>query len=136
MYGNFLTPVYKAIDKVDHAKEASYSLLILRSLGLDDLLIISESKEQHEKDVKDILEILRKANLKIKAEKCFWFRKSVKFLGLVVTTRGVHIDQQRIEKIVQSKRPKDQQGVRRFLGMVHFVDRFVRRIIRLHTPSI
>ncbi|GKF52414.1 putative reverse transcriptase domain-containing protein, partial [Tanacetum coccineum] len=64
---------------------------------IDDILIYSKSKEEHEEHLKLILELLKKKELYVKFSKCdFWLYK-VLFLGHVIDSEGVHIDPAKIE---------------------------------------
>ncbi|GJY11210.1 putative reverse transcriptase domain-containing protein [Tanacetum coccineum] len=59
---------------------------------IDDILIYSKNKEENEKHLKIILELLKKEQLYAKFSKCDFWLKSVQFLGYVITNKGVHVD--------------------------------------------
>ncbi|GJX94489.1 putative reverse transcriptase domain-containing protein [Tanacetum coccineum] len=66
---------------------------------IDDILIYSKSKEEHEERLKLILELLKKEELYAKLFKCeFWLPK-VQFLGHVIDSEGIHFDPADIESI-------------------------------------
>ncbi|GJU98830.1 putative reverse transcriptase domain-containing protein [Tanacetum coccineum] len=66
---------------------------------IDDILIYSKSKEEHEEHLKTILELLKKEQLYAKFSKCDFWLESVQFLGHVIDSKGVHIDPAKIEAI-------------------------------------
>ncbi|GJX35559.1 putative reverse transcriptase domain-containing protein [Tanacetum coccineum] len=66
---------------------------------IDDILIYSKSKQEHEKHLKLILELLKKEKLYAKFSKCeFWIPK-VQFLGHVIDSQGIHVDPAKIKSI-------------------------------------
>ncbi|KAJ0442122.1 putative nucleotidyltransferase, Ribonuclease H [Helianthus annuus] len=66
---------------------------------IDDILIYSRTKAEHEQHLRTILELLKKEQLYAKFSKCeFWIRE-VQFLGHVLNENGIHVDPARIEAI-------------------------------------
>nr|GEV71149.1 putative reverse transcriptase domain-containing protein [Tanacetum cinerariifolium] len=66
---------------------------------IDDILIYSMNKKEHEEHLKLILELLKKEELYAKSSKCeFWLPK-VQFLGHVIDSEGIHVDTTKIESI-------------------------------------
>ncbi|GJZ35004.1 putative reverse transcriptase domain-containing protein [Tanacetum coccineum] len=66
---------------------------------IDDIPVYSKSKEEHEKHLKQILELLKKEELYVKSSKCeFWLLK-VQFLGHMIDSEGIHVDPAKIESI-------------------------------------
>ncbi|GJU92131.1 putative reverse transcriptase domain-containing protein [Tanacetum coccineum] len=66
---------------------------------IDDILIYSKNKKEHEEHLKAILELLKKEELYAKFSKCeFWIPK-VQFLGHVIDSQGIHVDPAKIESI-------------------------------------
>ncbi|GJT51387.1 putative reverse transcriptase domain-containing protein [Tanacetum coccineum] len=66
---------------------------------IDDILIYSRSKEEHEKHLKLILEFLKKEELYAKFSKCQLWLPKVQFLGHVIDNEGIHVDPAKIESI-------------------------------------
>jgi len=66
---------------------------------LDDLIIFSDSFEQHLERLDIILKKLHEANLILAPEKLFFFRPKINFLGLVVSGEGVETDPGKLEKV-------------------------------------
>ncbi|GKF31019.1 putative reverse transcriptase domain-containing protein [Tanacetum coccineum] len=64
---------------------------------IDDILIYSKNKEEHEKHLKIILELLKKKQLYAKFSKCDFWLESVQFLGHVINNKGVHVDPAKVE---------------------------------------
>ncbi|KAI3802553.1 hypothetical protein L1987_30689 [Smallanthus sonchifolius] len=73
---------------------------------IDDILIYSRTKEEHEHHLKLILELLRNEKLYAKFSKCeFWIRE-VHFLGHVINKNGIHVDPSKIEAIKNWEAPR------------------------------
>ncbi|GJU41687.1 putative reverse transcriptase domain-containing protein [Tanacetum coccineum] len=73
---------------------------------IDDILIYSKSKKEHEGHLKLILRLLKKEELYAKFSKCkFWLSK-VQFLGHVIDSEGIHVDPAKIESIKDWASPK------------------------------
>ncbi|GKG29754.1 putative reverse transcriptase domain-containing protein, partial [Tanacetum coccineum] len=73
---------------------------------IDDILIYSKRKQEHEEHLKLILELLKKEQLYAKFSKCeFWIPK-VQFLGHVIDSEGIHVDPAKIESIKDWASPK------------------------------
>ncbi|GJV15655.1 putative reverse transcriptase domain-containing protein [Tanacetum coccineum] len=66
---------------------------------IDDILIYSKSKEEHEVHLKLILELLEKEKLFGKFSKCEFWLQEVHFLGHVVNSEGIHVDPSKIEAV-------------------------------------
>ncbi|GJY71228.1 putative reverse transcriptase domain-containing protein [Tanacetum coccineum] len=83
---------------------------------IDDILIYSKSKQEHEEHLKLILEFLKKEQLYAKFSKCeFWIPK-VQFLGHVIDSQGIHVDPAKIESIKYWASPKTTTKIRQFLS--------------------
>ncbi|GJS50548.1 putative reverse transcriptase domain-containing protein [Tanacetum coccineum] len=84
---------------------------------IDDILIYSKSRKEHEGHLKLILKLLKKEELYTKFSKCeFWLSK-VKFLGHVIDSEGIHVDPAKIEAIKDWASPKTPTEIRQFLGL-------------------
>ncbi|GKA73038.1 putative reverse transcriptase domain-containing protein [Tanacetum coccineum] len=82
---------------------------------IDDILIYSKNKKEHEEHLKAILELLKKEELYAKFSKCeFWIPK-VQFLGHVIDSQGIHVDPAKIESIKDWASPKTPTEIRQFL---------------------
>ncbi|GKC39045.1 putative reverse transcriptase domain-containing protein [Tanacetum coccineum] len=92
---------------------------------IDDILIYSKNKKEHEEHLKAILELLKKEELYAKFSKCkFWLPK-VQFLGHVIDSQGIHVDPAKIESIKDWASPKTPTEIRQFLGLARYYQRFI-----------
>ncbi|KAJ9535815.1 hypothetical protein OSB04_un001026 [Centaurea solstitialis] len=87
---------------------------------LDDILIYSRSKEDHEHHLRLILELLKAGQLYARFSKCeFWIRE-VHFLGHVVNKGGIHVDPAKVEAVKKWEAPKTPAEIRQFLATDNF----------------
>ncbi|GJR75878.1 putative reverse transcriptase domain-containing protein [Tanacetum coccineum] len=87
---------------------------------IDDILIYSKNKQEHEEHLKLILELFKKEKLYAKFSKCeFWIPK-VQFLGHVIDSQGIHVDPAKIESIKDCASSKSPTDIRQFLGLAGY----------------
>ena len=101
---------------------------------LDDVLIYSETLEEHAKHVEEALALLRKHQLYAKASKCEFFRKSISFLGHVVSAEGVSMEQDKVRAVREWPTPKSVKEIRSFLGLAGYYRKFVQGFSRIAAP--
>ncbi|UYV73872.1 hypothetical protein LAZ67_11001220, partial [Cordylochernes scorpioides] len=101
---------------------------------IDDVLIYSESLEQHLADLTEVFDRLRKYGLQVRPSKCQLFQEEVTFLGHRVDKDGIHPKENNIEKIKNMSPPKTVSGVRRFLGAVGFYRKFIAGFSEIAAP--
>jgi hypothetical protein len=82
-----------------------YSVLrdVLRKnalLYLDDVIIFSDTFEIYERDISDVLNLLKIANRKLKLKKCQLIKHSVYYLGHIISKEGITPNPLKIEKIL------------------------------------
>jgi hypothetical protein len=85
---------------------------------LDDILVYSDSLEEHTKHVTAVLQRLRKAGLYAKAEKCEFHLERVEFLGFVVGRDGLEMDRRKVQTILDWPTAKTVHDVRAFLQLL------------------
>ncbi|GJT26062.1 putative reverse transcriptase domain-containing protein [Tanacetum coccineum] len=89
---------------------------------IDDILIYSKNKQEHEEHLKLILELLKKDELYAKFSKCkFWISK-VQFIGHVIDSEGIHVDPVKTESIKDWASPKSPIEIRQFLGLAGIIE--------------
>ena len=101
---------------------------------LDDVIIFSETEEQHLKHIQIVLTRLKQANLKLKKSKYAFFKKEIHYLGHLLTTDGIKPQAEKRKAICDMKPPTNQKGVREFLGMVGYYRKFISRFADAARP--
>lgn len=92
---------------------------------VDDILIASESPEQHQTHLRQVLSKLRDAGININVSKCIFGAKEIEFLGYFVTENGIKPLQDKVKAFLEYTKPSTVVQLRRFLGMVNFYRRCV-----------
>ncbi|GKC28022.1 putative reverse transcriptase domain-containing protein [Tanacetum coccineum] len=82
---------------------------------IDDILIYSKPKEDHEVQLKLVLELMKKEKLFSKFSKCEFWLQEVYFLGHVVNRNGIHVDPSKIELVKNWRAPKTPSEIQSFL---------------------
>jgi len=91
---------------------------------LDDVLIFSETQEEHESHVRKVLESIRFHNFLLKEKKCSFFAQEVNFLGFDIRKDGIKITEEKIKAIVEWPMVKSPKDVGSFLGLAGVYRRF------------
>ena len=78
---------------------------------LDNILIYLENLEDYNSYVKEVLNCLVKWGLFVKVSKCSFLTESVKFLGFIITPKGVVIDLEQVRTITEWPKPKGYKDI-------------------------
>ena len=103
---------------------------------LDDIIVFSQTPEEHVHKLKAVFCKVKAAGLKLKPSKCDLFRKEIKYLGHVVSNEGVSTDPDKIKSVTEWPQPTTVTEVRSFLGFVSYYRRFIPNFSKVAKPSI
>ena len=101
---------------------------------IDDILIFSESHEEHGHHIQLVLQKLREHQLYAKFSKCEFWKDSVEFLGHVLSGKGVSVDPSKIATVQQWESPKSVFQIRSFLGLAGYYRRFIEGFSKIAKP--
>ena len=101
---------------------------------LDDIIIFTDTKEEHLKRLKAVFQKLAAAGLKLKPSKCFFFRDEIEYLGHVVSGKGISTNPKKVEVVTKWPTPKTVYDVRSFLGFVGYYRRFIKDFSKISKP--
>ncbi len=103
---------------------------------LDDILIMSKTKEEHCRITHKVLKVLQKNKLFLKAEKCEFDTLETKYLGVIISEGSIQMDPVKIQGIAEWPIPAKKQQLQSFLGFTNFYQRFIKgysKVVKLMT---
>jgi hypothetical protein len=101
---------------------------------IDDILVFSKSKKEHEEHLRIVLQWLRDHQLYMKFSKCeFWLTK-VQFLGFMVSFEGISVDLSNIREVLDWKPPRTVHQVWSFLSLAGYYRRFIPIFSKIAKP--
>jgi hypothetical protein len=100
----------------------------------DDVVIYSESYEEHLTHLKVVLDLLRSAGLTVELEKVVFATSQISFFRNQILPQGVSIDPERTGAIRKFNPPRDMKGISRFIEMINFYHKFIPRLADLAAP--
>lgn len=101
---------------------------------LDDVVVFASNLDEHLHRLRSVFQHLRKANLKLKPEKCKLLKNRVKFLGHVVSHDGIETDPDKTEHVRDWPEPTNISELRSFLGLTTYYKRFVPNFAQIAEP--
>ena len=101
---------------------------------IDDILVASETFEEHIVHLRQVFERLRHANLHLKPSKCLFLRDEVPYLGYVISKDGIRPDPARTNQVKHFPAPKDVTQVRQFIGLASYYRRFIPGFANVASP--
>lgn len=109
----------------DHDGTAAY---------MDDIIIYGETLEIHDCHLKRVLKTLSDARLKLNDDKCLLRQKQIQFLGHIIDAHGVRPDEKKVVAILNIQPPQNVTEVKRILGMVHYLGRYLPGLAEITHP--
>lgn len=101
---------------------------------LDDLIIFSDTLEEHETRLLRVLSRLNEYGLKLSPDKCKFFQTSVRYLGHIVSEKGVETDPDKVATLKSWPVPNNLKTLRSFLGFAGYYRRFIKGYAAIAKP--
>ncbi|TKR72015.1 hypothetical protein L596_019538 [Steinernema carpocapsae] len=101
---------------------------------VDDILVASETWEDHKNHVAEVLKRIKRAGLRLKAKKCCFARENVSFLGYVLTREGIKIDPSKVAPVREYPEPQNLRELQRFLGLATYNRKFIANFAQIAAP--
>uniref|UniRef100_A0A3Q2DAV3 ribonuclease H n=1 Tax=Cyprinodon variegatus TaxID=28743 RepID=A0A3Q2DAV3_CYPVA len=101
---------------------------------MDDIIVWGSTRAEHDERLRQVLDKTREVNLKLNKDKCEFGVKTLTFMGDVVSEEGVKPDPRKTSAINNMETPKNKDEVRRFLGMVTYLAKFVPQLSAQSAP--
>ena len=104
------------------------------AIFIDDILVATDIKKRHNELVEEVIKRLEENDLFVKPEKCKWKVRGVEFLGVVIGPKGVEMQKEKIEKVLNWPVPRNIKEVQKFLGLANYYRRFIKDFARIAAP--
>ena len=101
---------------------------------INDKLVYSWSKEEHNQHLRQVLEALRAEKLYAKFSKCEFGIQKVDFLGHMVSEEGIHVDPSKIKEIEGWETLRTPTEIRKLLGLASYYTRFIQNFSKIAKP--
>src|SRR3954447_21463224 len=101
---------------------------------IDDILIYSQDEQEHAEHLRQVLHLLRQHQLYGKISKCEFFKKSVEYLGHIISSDGISTDPKKVEVVKKWPQPKNLKDLQSFLGLCNYYRRFILDYSQVAAP--
>jgi hypothetical protein len=98
---------------------------------LDDIIVYSRTKREHEQHVLEILRALEDAGFVLSEEKCEWAQPELPYLGHIISGEGVRVNPEKVSAINDWKRPENITELRGFLNIAGYYRRFIKGFAKI-----
>ena len=98
---------------------------------INDILVAMDMEEGHNELVEEILKRLEENDLFVKPKKCKWKVREVEFLEVVISPKGVEMQKEKVEGVLNWLAPRNIKEVQKFLGLANYYRRFIKDFARI-----
>nr|KYP31996.1 Transposon Ty3-G Gag-Pol polyprotein [Cajanus cajan] len=103
---------------------------------IDDMVIKTKSATDHVRDLEEILQQLRKYNMRLNPEKCDFGVQGEKFLGFMITCQGIEANPDKCQALINMRSPQNHKEVQRLAGRLASLSRFIPKMAELSEYGI
>ena len=101
---------------------------------IDDIIVIGYTSTKCREILVEVLDRIRKAQLKLKPSKCELFKRKISYLSNIISAAGVKTDPKKIQAVKEWALPSYVTEVRGFLGFFNYYRKFIRGYIDIARP--
>lgn len=102
--------------------------------SMDDILIYATDKTELNKTTEAVIKRIKDAGLTLNKEKCEFGVPKIKFLGHLLSERGVDLDMEKVEAINKLRIPENKTELQRLLGMVTYLGKYIPKLSEITQP--
>ena len=92
---------------------------------IDDIIIATDTKEEYDEIVEEVLRRLEEKDLFVKPEKCRWKVREVEFLGVIIGPRGVRIQKEKMDSVLSWPTLRSAKDIQKFMGLANYYRQFI-----------
>ena len=101
---------------------------------IDDMIIRTETEEGHDELVAEVIKKLEENDLYVKLEKCKWKVREVGFLGVIIESEEIKMEEEKVKGVLEWPTPKYVKDVQKFLGLANYYCRFIKGFVSIARP--
>jgi len=94
-------------------------------------LVTTDTEEEHDELVEEVLRRLEENDLFVKLEKYKWKVREVEFLGVAIGPKEVEMQKEKVEGVLKWLAPRNIKEVQKFLGLANYYKRFIKDFAKL-----
>nr|CAN76096.1 hypothetical protein VITISV_005210 [Vitis vinifera] len=114
-YQRLMTKIFKPL--IGHTVE----------VYIDDIVVKSKTREQHVLHLQEVFHLLRKYDMKLNPSKCAFDVSVGKFLGFIVSQRGIEVSPDQVKAVMETPPPRNKKELQRLTGKLVALERFIAR---------
>ena len=101
---------------------------------INNIIVGTETEEEHDELVAEVIRRLEENDLYVKLEKCKWKVKEVEFLGVVIGPEGMKMEEEKVKGVLEWPTPKCVKDMQKFLGLANYYCRFIEGFALVARP--
>ena len=101
---------------------------------IDDVIVGTETEEEHDELVIEVIKRLEENDLYVKPEKCKWKVGEVEFLGVVIGPEEIKMEKEKVKGVLEWPTPKCVKDIQKFLGLANYYCRFIEGFATVARP--
>ena len=98
---------------------------------INNILVATDIEKGYNELVKEVLKRLEENDLFVKSKKYKWKVRKVEFLGVVIGLRGVEMQKEKVEGVLNWPVPRNVKQVQKFLGLANYYRRFIKDFAKI-----
>ena len=103
---------------------------------MDDVIVYSKTIDIHIQHLNEVFQVIKLHNLKLKPKKCFFGMNKVAYLGHIINSEGVHVDNNKTNIMNKFPIPTKKKDILSFLGLTGYYRRFVPNYSEISRPLV
>ena len=96
---------------------------------VDNVLVRTETEEEYNEIVEEILRRLEENDLYIKPKKYVWKIRKIEFLGVVIGPNRIEMKKEKVDGVLSWPEPRNVKDIRKFLGLTNYYKRFIKDFV-------
>ena len=101
---------------------------------IDDIIIFSKDREQHFKDLREVLNRLNEVGFKANISKCKFLQKQITCLGHIIDSKGILPTPDKVQALISKPIPTNLKELRSFMGLANYYRKYIKNFATITLP--